>query len=172
MSILTRDEILRHIDTGQIQIDPFTPEAVGPASVDLRLDNKFRVFRKLHETFDITEDADYYQVTEEVEVSEGGHFLLLPGDSVLGITMERLTLAPSICGWLEGRSRFARVGLTVHVTAGFMQPGISNKQVLEINNVSPIALCLYPGTFICQFIFQTCVGEARYNGRFVDQVKP
>lgn len=170
MSILTHDEILKEVDSGRIQIDPFNPDAVGPASVDLRLDNKFRVFKKLHGTFDVREDADYEQITEYMEVEE--RFLLLPGESVLGITLERVTLPPDICGWLEGRSRFARVGLTVHVTASFMQPGISNKQVLEINNVSPIPLFLYPGTYICQFIFQKCIGSARYQGRFANQLKP
>ncbi|MCB9637750.1 MAG: dCTP deaminase [Myxococcales bacterium] len=168
--ILTRDVILREIEQGRIEIDPFTPEAVGPASVDLRLDNKFRVFKKLHDTFDVREDANYEHVTDYMEVDE--RFLLLPGESVLGITMERITLPPNICGWLEGRSRFARVGLTVHVTASFMQPGIANKQVLEINNVAPIPLFLYPGTFICQFIFQRTEGEARYAGRFTNQMKP
>tara|TARA_B100000609_G_scaffold199550_1_gene204011 strand:+ start:33206 stop:33724 length:519 start_codon:yes stop_codon:yes gene_type:complete len=170
MSILTRDEIIREVESGRIKIDPFVKDAIGPASIDLRLDNKFRVFKKINETFDITEDANYEHVTEYLEVDD--RFLLLPGESVLGITLERLTLPGDVCGWLEGRSRFARVGLTVHVTAGFMQPGISNKQVLEINNVSPIPLYLYPGTFICQFIFQKCIGEAQYQGRFADQLKP
>jgi dCTP deaminase len=167
MSILTHDEILREIKEGRIKIDPFEPKAVGPASVDLRLDREFRVFKKLHHTFDVTEEANYEEVTEYLEVQE--RFLLLPGDSVLGMTQEKITLPPDICGWLEGRSRFARVGLTVHVTASFMQPGISNRQVLEINNVATIPLYLYPGTYICQFIFQKCIGSAIYKGRFCDQ---
>jgi len=170
LSILTRDEILKAIDRGEIKIDPFTPEAVGPASVDLRLDRKFRVFRKLHKVYDVVEAANYEEVTDYIEVDD--KFLLLPGESVLGITTEKITLAPDICGWLEGRSRFARIGLAVHVTAGFMQPGISNQQVLEINNSSPIAMALIPGTFICQFIFQRCVGSAVYKGRFATQYKP
>ncbi len=172
MSILTHDEIIKEVKAGNIGIDPFEIEAVGPASIDLRLDNKFRIFKKIQGVFDVREDANYEQVTEYLEIGPDEPYLLLPGESVLGITVEKITLPPYICGWLEGRSRFARVGLTVHVTASFMQPGISNKQVLEINNVSPIPLNLYPGTYICQFIFQRCVGEACYSGRFVDQVKP
>jgi dCTP deaminase len=170
MGVLTHDEILREIEAGRIQIEPFDPGAVGPASVDLSLDNKFRVFRKIHETFDVTEAANYEAVTEYIEVDD--YFLLMPGESVLGITREKITLPDDICGWLEGRSRFSRVGLTVHVTASFMQPGISNKQVLEINNVAPIPLSLHPGTRICQFIFQRCEGTAHYHGRFADQEKP
>lgn len=155
---------------GEIKIEPFEKSAVGPASVDLRLDRKFRVFRKLHVIYDVVEAANYEEVTDYIEVDD--HFLLLPGESVLGITMEKITLAPDICGWLEGRSRFARIGLAVHVTAGFMQPGIANQQVLEINNSSPIAMALYPGTFICQFIFQRCIGSAVYKGRFANQARP
>ncbi len=170
MSILTRDAIFDAIKCGEIKIEPFAPEAVGPASVDLRLDKKFRVFKKLHVVYDVVEDANYEEVTEYIEVDD--HFLLLPGESVLGVTTEKITLAPNICGWLEGRSRFARIGLAVHITAGFMQPGISNHQVLEINNSSPIAMALYPGTFICQFIFQRCIGSAVYQGRFANQFKP
>ena len=172
MSILTHDEILKEVKAGNIGIDPFVENAIGPASIDLRLDNRFRTFKKIQGTFDVTEEANYEQVTEYLEIPQDGTYLLLPGESVLGITLETISLPPSVCGWLEGRSRFARVGLTVHVTASFMQPGISNKQVLEINNVSPIPLLLHPGTYICQFIFQQCVGEACYSGRFVNQIKP
>ncbi len=170
MSILTRDEIFKEIEAGRIKIDPFTEDQVGPASVDLTLDNKFRVFKKIHETFVVTEDADYETITDYEEVDT--HFLLMPGEAVLGITKETVTLPENICGWLEGRSRFARVGLTVHITAGFMQPGICNKQVLEINNMAPVPLAIVPGTRLAQFIFQRCIGNAKYEGRFKIQEKP
>ena len=170
MSILTRDEIIKEIKSGNIVIDPFDEKQIGPASIDLTLDNKFRVFKKIHDSFEVTEDANYETVTNYEEVED--HFLLMPGEAVLGITKETIKLPQNICGWLEGRSRFARVGLTVHITAGFMQPGIENKQVLEINNMAPIPLKLIPGTRLAQFIFQRCIGEAKYSGRFSNQVKP
>ena len=91
---------------------------------------------------------------------------------MLGITVESVSLPEDVCGWLEGRSRFARMGLAVHVTASFMQPGISNRQVLEISNLSPHPLELHAGTSICQFIFQRCEGSARYQGRFASQERP
>jgi dCTP deaminase len=91
---------------------------------------------------------------------------------ILGITKEKISLSEGISGRLEGRSRFARFGLAVHVTAGFMQPGISNQQVLEIVNLGHAPMALYPGTKICQFIFEACKGKARYQGRFVNQEKP
>lgn len=170
MSILTRDEILKEIRAGRIKIDPFDESHLGPASYDLKLDNKFRTFKKIHDLFEVTEDANYESITEYVEVKD--HFLLMPGEAVLGITIEKITLPPDICGWLEGRSRFARVGLTVHITAGFMQPGIANRQVLELNNMGSAPLALKPGTRLAQFIFQRAIGQATYKGRFVAQDRP
>ncbi|MGI5835013.1 MAG: dCTP deaminase [Chloroflexota bacterium] len=170
MAVLTHDEILRLIHEGVIKIEPFSEDQVGPASVDLHLDNKFRVFRALPHIHPVTEDASYEDVTELVEVDD--HLLLLPGQAVHGITQEKITLPDYLCGRLEGRSRFARVGLMVHMTAGFMQPGIDNKQVLEMINVGPVPLAIYPGTAICQFIFEECKGRARYRGRFENQTLP
>jgi dCTP deaminase len=172
MAILTHDVILELIRNGTISIEPFSEEQVGPASVDLHLDNKFRIFRALSQIHPVNSEASYEEVTELMEVKEDGHLLLMPGQAVLGITREKITLPDNICGWLEGRSRFARVGLMVHMTASFMQPGISNKQVLELNNVGPVPLAIYPGTAVCQFIFEECKGRARYSGRFADQTTP
>ena len=167
MSILTHDEILKEIKSGKIQIDPFSPECVGPASIDLHLGNEFRVFRKVHDIVRVTAEANYEDITDCVTVDD--RLLLMPQETVLGITQERITLAPSICGWLEGRSSFARLGLLVHISASFMQPGIDNKQCLEISNFSPMPLALYPETAMCQFVFQRTIGEATYTGRFRNQ---
>jgi dCTP deaminase len=171
MAVLTRPELLRRIEAGEIGIDPFDPECVGPASIDLHLGNQFRVFRTIHNIFHVTDDADHREVTDVVEV--GDYFLLLPGHAVHGVTRERITLPDNICGWIQGRSRFARVGLMVHVTANFMQPGISDaKQVLEMNNAGPMPLAVHPGTTICQIILEECIGNAHYNGRFQAQQEP
>ena len=170
MGVLTKDEIFKAIADNRIEIEPYSPQFVGPGSVDLHLGNQFRVFQKLHQIYHVNDESDFHQVTQLVEVED--HFVLMPGETVLGVTRERIKLAPSLCGRLEGRSRFARLGLMVHITAGFMQPGINNHQVLEISNVSSIPLALHPGTRLCQFIFETCEGEATYQGRFVDQTVP
>ena len=170
MCILTHDEILKEIDAGNIKITPFDESQVGPASVDLHLGHQFRVFRKVHDIFEVNDEADSASITDLVEVED--RFVLMPQETVLGITQEKLQLAPSLCGWLEGRSRFARMGLMVHITASFMHPGIQNRQVLEIANVSPVPLALKPGTLICQFIFGRCVGEAVYQGNYCNQMHP
>lgn len=169
MSILTRDEILAAIAAGDIVIDPFDPADVGPASVDLHLGNEFRVFRKVRHIVRVTDDTNYEDVTDKVTVKD--YLMLMPGETVLGITRERVRLASNICGWLEGRSRFARLGLLVHVSASFMQPGIANKQCLELSNFSPMPLQVLPGTAICQFVFQRTIGAAQYVGRFRDQTE-
>lgn len=170
MAVLTRDEILRAIETGHVRIEPFDERMVGPASIDLHLDRWFRVFHRHPQIFPVTEDADVDAITELVEVTDS--FLLLPGQAVHGVTRERIVLSDDLCGWLQGRSRFARLGLMVHTTASFLQPGIANKQVLEIINVGPVPLALYPGTAICQLIIEETKGRARYTGRFAEQELP
>jgi dCTP deaminase len=117
----------------------------------------------------VKETTDYKEITEKVTLKEGETYLLLPGQACLGITTEKVKLAPNLCGLLEGRSRFARLGLFVHITAGFMNPGINNRQVLEIYNASNHALALYPGTKVCQFIFMRTEGQAVYQGIFNTQ---
>lgn len=168
MSILTRDEILKEIKAGNIVIDPFDEKMIGPGSVDLHLGDKFRIFKKVHEIIEVNNNSDYSKMTELRHAPEG--IVLMPGETILGITRERIQLASNICGWLEGRSRFARLGLLVHISASFMQPGINNQQVLEMTNFSPMPLRIHPGTAICQFIFQRTIGEAKYEGRFRNQV--
>lgn len=158
------------MDDDRIGIEPFDRDSVGPASVDLHLSDQFRTFTEFHRALDVTEETNYEEVTEQITVDDT--FLLLPGQSVLGITRETISLSNNLCGWLEGRSRFARVGLTIHSTAGFVQPGVKNRQVLEMSNVAPIPLKIHPGTKVCQIIFQETKGEAIYEGRFKDQMEP
>jgi dCTP deaminase len=169
MVVLGRRAILEAMDHGQITITPFTAEHVGPASVDLTLASTFRVFRKVHEVIEVREHTDYRSFTDKLEVPEGQHVLIMPGETVLGITRERLKLGPGLCGWLEGRSRFARLGLMVHISAPFMGPGIDSQQVLEMSNFGPAPLAVTPGTPICQFIFQRMEGDEHYAGRFAGQ---
>ena len=153
----------------KIKVEPFVEKNIGPASIDLRLGNKFRVFKKLKKTYNADEKLDYHSVTKLVTANS---IVVKPGETILGITKEKLTLPENICGWLEGRSRFARLGLLVHISASFMQPGISNKQVLEISNMGAVSLRLHAGTKICQFIFQKMIGKAKYRGKFKAQQEP
>lgn len=172
MTILTHTIILKEIEEGNIKIEPLLSDQVGPASVDLHLGKVFRILKKQEKIFPVTEDAHVEAISGMIGVPDGEFFALRPGQTVLGITQEKITLSPDLCGWIEGRSRFARIGLGVHITSGFVQPGISNHQILEITNLSPLTLGLYPGTRICQFIFERCEGKATYSGEFQGQSQP
>ncbi len=154
---------------GRIKIEPFSEANLGPASVDLHLSRAFRVFVHLPTELSITERMDFRSATRGLMLKEHETLVMQPGQTLLGITEEKLSLAPDLCGWLEGRSRFARVGLLVHISASFMQPGIANHQVLEMSNFGPIPLRIVPGTAICQFIFARAEGEGRYEGVFAGQ---
>jgi len=163
--ILTKPEILNQIRNGRIRIDPYDENAIGPASIDLTLDDKLRIFNTSQH---ITQaDIDYRTLTNLVDISDG--YLLKPGELVLGITRERLTLPEDLCGWLNSRSRFARIGLMSHIAAPFLAPGISNKQILEIYNAGRNKIRLTPGMKICHVVLQECRGTAKYTGSWKDQ---
>ncbi len=170
--ILTHDIILEEIKQGAIQVEPFDETAVGPGSIDLRLGTSFRRFTHQNEVYRVTDQANFEDITEVVEVPADGSLMIKPGETVLGITVEKVSLPSDMCGWIEGRSRFARIGLGVHITSGFAQPGVSNQTVLEITNLGPTPLALLPGVRICQFIFERAEGSAQYQGRFQGQNRP
>ncbi len=167
MAVLTRDAILKELELGRIEIDPFSNDQIGPASIDLTLGDELRVMHDHLDPIPVLEDVDYRAYSRSVPFSEP--FLLGPGTTVLGITHERVTLPSNLCGFLGGRSRFARLGLMIHVTAPFVQPGISNRTVLEISNVSARILELHAGTPLCQLVLMRTEGEATYDGRFSEQ---
>ena len=163
--ILAKPEILRQIHSGRIKIEPYDEDAVGPASIDLTLDDKLRVFNTdQHIT---RADIDYKTLARLVDIVDG--YLLEPGELVLGITKERITLPGDVCGWLNSRSRFARIGLMSHIAAPFLAPGISNRQILEIYNAGRNKILLTPGMRICHLVLQECKGTATYTGVWKDQ---
>ena len=125
--ILGKEEILNEIKRGNLKIEPFNANNIKGSSIDLTLDNKFRIFYRDIEGDDYRK---YSRLTNKNEIT------LEPGDFILGITKEKITLK-NLCGWLQGRSTYARIGLGIHVTANFIHPGVSNKQVLEIKNLIP-----------------------------------
>lgn len=172
MATLGREEILKQIANGSIKIDPFNVGQVGPGSIDLHLGNEFRVFDNTRTIFHVREGADYRRITRTVTVENGNFLLTMPYELVEGITMESISLLPTFSARIEGRSRFARVGLLVHLSSGFIQPGSSGKVVLEILNVSPFPLALHPGTAICQIIIEDAKEASPYQGDFAGQTAP
>jgi dCTP deaminase len=167
MTVLTRDVLLSEIAARRIVIEPLEPDQVGPASIDLTLGVEIRVIERGAEPIPIREDVDYRDYTRVASLAQP--YVLAPGATIHGITRERVTLAQDLCGLLEGRSRFARLGLMIHVTSAFVQPGVSNRQVLEISNVSGHPLEIHAGVRICQLVVMRAEGRAKYLGRFADQ---
>jgi dCTP deaminase len=165
--ILTRDVILEEIAAGRLVIEPFAPDQVGPASIDLHLGDEIRVMAGGPQIVEVTEDADYRTITQLQRLD--GRYVLQPGETIHAITRERLRLPGNIAGWLEGRSRFARLGLMIHVTSGFIAPGVASRQVLEMANVAGRPLAIHAGVSVCQVVLQRCEGSAVYAGRFARQ---
>ena len=149
--ILSNEDIKKCLKTGEIKIEPLSEDQIGPASVDLTLDNIFYTIKSKYLGEKI--DLEHENLNEILESFIDIEVALEPGQLILGKTKEKITLSNNICGFLEGRSRFARVGLAIHVTSNFMQPGISNHQILEMVNLSKSTLILKPGLRICQAIF-------------------
>ncbi len=146
--ILSNEDIKEYIKKGEIKIEPLKEEQIGSASVDLSLDNKWWFFKK--GVKEITTDRIWYEYMEYKEKEE---ILLKPKEMCLGITKEKITLSGKVAGFLQGRSRYARVGLSVHITSAFVHPGVENHQVLEIINNSPYDFRLREGDRISQIIF-------------------
>src|SRR6188508_1746685 len=167
--ILTRDVIRREIEAGRVVIEPFFADQVGPASIDLHLGDEIRVMHAGREPVPVTDDVDYRTITDVRSLETP--YPLAPGETIHGITRERITLPGDIGGWLEGRSRYARLGLMIHVTSGFVAPGVDNRQVLEMSNVAGRPLAIRAGIRLCQIVLQRTEGEAVYAGRFADQLR-
>lgn len=167
MGVLTRDSILHEIDSGRLKIEPMSRDQVGVASVDLTLGDEIRVIEGPGQPIAVTEETDYRDFTTVQRLDDP--YVLEPGVTIHGITRETLHLPSDLCGFLEGRSRFARLGLMIHVTSAFVQPGVCNRQVLEMSNVSSEPLLIHAGVRVCQIVLVRTEGEAVYAGRFRDQ---
>lgn len=165
--ILTRDVILREIADGRLVIDPLEADQIGPASIDLHLGDEIRVMAGGPDVVHVTEDADYRTITQVRPLDVP--YVLKPGETIHAITRERLRLPADVAGWLEGRSRYARLGLMIHVTSGFVAPGVDSRQVLEMSNVAGRGLAIHAGVRVCQVVLQRCEGRAVYAGRFARQ---
>ncbi len=150
--ILSDRDIKKYIVEKKIIIEPLDDEQIQPASVDLRLGNEFRVFKRNNVAFiDIKKKQEDY--TETVVIEDDKPFILHPGEFVLGTLKEYIKLPSDLTAVVDGRSSIARLGITVHTTSGFINPGWGGKFVLEIGNAGKMPVLLYPNTRICKMIF-------------------
>ena len=152
MSVLSDRTIKEQLASGRLGIDPLDSEAIQPASVDLRLDRSFRVFRSTARPFvDVREPVD--DLTELVEIGDGEPFVIQPASFCLGSTIETVTLPDDIVARVDGKSSLGRLGLLVHATAGYVDPGWTGRLTLELSNQSQMPIALYYGMRIAQVSF-------------------
>ncbi len=159
--LLSDRDILARVDAGRVALHPWDPDMVQPASVDVRLDRSFRVFDN-HKYPVIDPAAEQPELTRLVDVGPDGHFVLHPGEFVLGATYEQVTLPDDLAARLEGKSSLGRLGLLTHSTAGFIDPGFTGHVTLELSNTATMPIMLYPGMKIGQLCFFELSSPARH----------
>lgn len=150
--LLSDSDIKKLIESGQAEIDPYDPELVQPASIDVRLDRFFRLFDN-HKYPVIDPSKEQPELTRLIDVGADGPLVLHPGEFVLGATFERVHLPDNVAARLEGKSSLGRLGLLTHSTAGFIDPGFNGHVTLELSNTATLPIALYPGMKVGQLCF-------------------
>ncbi|MDQ3940822.1 MAG: dCTP deaminase [Actinomycetota bacterium] len=159
--ILSDRDIRAAISAGRIGIDPFDEADVQPSSVDLHVDRFFRTFHNhRYEVIDVKKQME--DLTEVIEVKEEEAFILHPGEFVLGSTAEYVRLPHDLVARLEGKSSLGRLGLLIHSTAGYVDPGFEGHLTLELSNVANLPITIYPNMKIGQISFFRLTSEAEY----------
>jgi len=165
--VILSDRSLREaIDAGRLVVEPLDDDAIQPSSIDVRLDRRFRTFYTArHPYIDVKQPMD--DLTELVEVKPDEAFILHPGEFVLGSTSERVSLPDDMVARLEGKSSLGRLGLLIHSTAGYVDPGWDGYLTLELSNVANLPITIYPGMKIGQISFfrLTTPAERPYGSR-------
>ena len=176
--LLSDRDISSAIEADRLQIDPFDADLIQPSSIDVRIDNLFRVFNNSKYTH-IDPKEEMPDLTTEVAVHEGEPFVLHPGEFVLAATLEHFTLPDDLAGRLEGKSSLGRLGLLTHSTAGFIDPGFSGHITLELSNVANLPITLWPGMKVGQLALfkmsspaQTPYGSSKLGSKYQDQRGP
>lgn len=192
--ILSDRDIRAAITSGRVKIEtdpPSLPGSYGGASqpemfqhihassMDLRLGNIFKLYE--HSKFAVLDPKrpeTFQGNMRTVTVQNGDAFIVQPGEFVLGVTQEKITVPDDLVVRVEGRSSLGRLGIIVHSTAGFVDPGFSGTITLEISNLNRLPVALYPGMRICQLAFEmmTSPAETPYhlkpNSKYQGQILP
>ena len=155
--ILSDRDVRARLARGDIKIAPEPdPEIqVQPASIDLRLGYDFQTFNYTQQALiDPADPSSFEQLTNLIHLQESERFIVHPGEFVLATTLERVEIPDDLVARLEGRSSIGRLGIVIHSTAGYIDPGFKGRITLEISNLGRIAVALYPGMRICQIAFE------------------
>ncbi|MCQ4618916.1 dCTP deaminase [Corynebacterium sp. CCUG 71335] len=176
--LLSDRDITTAISDGRLGIDPFDEANIQPSSIDVRMDNLFRVFNNSKYTH-IDPKQEMPDLTTMVEVEEGEPFVLHPGEFVLAATLETFSLPDDLAGRLEGKSSLGRLGLLTHSTAGFIDPGFSGHITLELSNVANLPITLWPGMKVGQLALfkmssaaETPYGSSKLGSKYQGQRGP
>jgi len=166
MSVLSDRDIRTAVQAGRVRIDPYDASCLQPSSVDLHLDREFRVFRNNRYPYiDVRQSQP--DLTELLAIDDDEPFILHPGEFVLGQTLEWVELPDDLVARLEGKSSLGRLGLLIHSTAGYVDPGWKGNLTLELSNVANLPIALYFGMKIGQISFfqMTSAVERPYGSR-------
>ena len=168
MAILSDKTIKEYLKEGKIGIEPLLDEKqIQPSSVDMRLGDEFKVFKVIRKPYiDPKDEEDVASYMESTTVEEGEAFIIHPNEFALATTLEYVKIPDDLVARVEGRSSMGRLGVTMHVTAGFIDPGFEGK-------------ALYPGQRVCQIVFETMTtpseipyGHPDRNSKYMGQTKP
>ena len=152
MSVLSDRSIHEAILAKRIVIDPLDEDLIQPASVDVRLNDEFRIFRVTSRPYlDVQQPMD--DLTELVRIKPEEPFVLHPGSFCLGSTLETISVPDDLVARVDGKSSLGRLGLLVHATAGYVDPGWTGRLTLELSNQSQMPIALYHGMRIAQISF-------------------
>ncbi len=178
MSVLSDRGIRAQLQAGRIRIDPYDEDDLQPSSVDLHLDRSFRVFRNNRYPY-IDVRTPQPDLTELLTIADEEPFVLHPGEFVLGQTLEWVELPDDLVARLEGKSSLGRLGLLIHSTAGYVDPGWRGKLTLELSNVAKLPIALYFGMKIGQISFfemssavDRPYGSAGLGSKYQGQAEP
>ena len=181
MAILSDKTIKEYLEEGKIVIDPLKYEQqIQPSSVDMRLGDEFKVFKVIRKPYiDPKDEEDIAEYMESSTVPEGEAFIIHPNEFALATTQEYVKVPDDLVARVEGRSSMGRLGVTMHVTAGYVDPGFEGKITLEISNIGAMPVALYPGQRVCQLVFETMTtpaelpyGHPKRNSKYMKQLKP
>ena len=146
--MLSDVDIKKALEEKSIEVNPLDKSYIQPSSIDLRVGSEFRVFEN-HKYSHIDPKAEQDDLTTLVTATIEEPFVLHPGEFVLGTTFERVTLSNKVVARLEGKSSLGRIGLLIHSTAGFVDPGFAGYLTLELSNVANLPIMIYPEMKIC-----------------------
>lgn len=181
MAILSDKTIKEYLEEGKIVIDPLKDEQqIQPSSVDMRLGDEFKFFKVIRKPYiDPKDEEDIAEYMESSTVPEGEAFIIHPNEFALATTQEYVKVPDDLVARVEGRSSMGRLGVTMHVTAGYVDPGFEGRITLEISNIGAMPVALYPGQRVCQLVFETMTtpaelpyGHPKRNSKYMKQLKP